>query len=213
MSQSIKWYFIIPLSVILFFGCEEGETDEPELAHPLNGTYTLTEMTINVSARTIEDITVQFTEQQGGLDSIQIAADTQVLSTSTLYTDHDLIPIGGTVILGQGEIANLDGYLPVNGGTGCEPLIGIIHLTSDGMWTADTSTGNFSLDLIVDALDIYGSYTLEDDLLEVTYEAAVSPDYRMISTINHLGVDTAIEPDCITVSTITERVLKLTLNR
>jgi hypothetical protein len=102
--------------------------------------------------------------------------------------------------------------LPVNWGTGCVPSIIISGLTSDGTWSADTSTGVFTLDLVVDALDIDGSFTLSGDQLEVLYASMLSNDERTISSVTYLGADVLVSPTCLPVSTVTERILKLTLN-
>ena len=111
----------------LIVGCEEDST--PEVLLPLAGNYSLNEMTINVEAHTLRDTLLTFAIAQDGVESIQIDAGTFVLSTSTLYTDHDSIPISGTIILRNNGTATLDGILPVNFGTGCAPnKIGRAHV-------------------------------------------------------------------------------------
>jgi hypothetical protein len=146
------------------------------------------------------------------VDSITINAGTLVLFETELYTDSDPEPIGGTVSLRSDLSGTLSGNLPVNWGTGCVPSIIISGLTSDGTWSADTSTGVFTLDLVVDALDIDGSFTLSGDQLEVLYASMLSNDERTISSVTYLGADVLVSPTCLPVSTVTERILKLTLN-
>ncbi|NQV51438.1 MAG: hypothetical protein HQ507_13145 [Candidatus Marinimicrobia bacterium] len=191
-------------------GCEEEEAP-PELLLPLVGTYTLTEMIINDEAITLRDTLLAFVNPQNGVDSVSIGAGTLILVASDIYTDADTTPIGGTVTLNNNSSATLAGLLPVNWGTGCQPFLLISDLGSDGAWSADTSTGIFTLDLVVDQLDIDGFFTLTGDHLEVIYESTVTNDERIISRVNYNGASVAVTPVCLPVSTVTERVLKLTL--
>ncbi len=211
MLNIIRAGMIILIAGGLLIGCEDDEVT-PENNHPLTGVYSLTEMTITVESTTLRDTTLAFITPQNGIDSVAIAAGTLILIESDLYTNTDTDPVGGTVTLRNDLSGTLSGNLPVNWGTGCAPSVLISGLTSDGTWSADTTTGMFTLDLVVDALDIDGSFTLEGDQLEVTYLAHDGHDERMISTINYLGANVAVLPTCLPVSTVTERILKLTLN-
>ena len=162
MLNIIRAGVIISIIGGLLIGCEDDVDTIPEIDHPLTGVYTLTEMTIDVEATSLRDTTLAFVVPQNGVDSITINAGTLVLFETELYTDSDPEPIGGTVSLRSDLSGTLSGNLPVNWGTGCVPSIIISGLTSDGTWSADTSTGVFTLDLVVDALDIDGSFTLSD---------------------------------------------------
>ncbi|NQV15860.1 hypothetical protein HQ531_10420 [bacterium] len=210
MLEFKKLGLIVLLAGGLLLSCEEDESP-PENILPLSGTYALYEMTINIEANTLRDTIVHFNTTQNGIDSIQIEAGTQVVNSSTSYSDQDSVPIGGTVILRNDGSAKLNGDLPVNVGSGCLPIIVILTLDSDGVWSADTTDGTFSVDLVFDALDIDGTYSLAGDQMEIRYDTIVENDERLITTVNYLGVDTAIEPGCVAVSTITERIMHLTL--
>ncbi len=202
----------IILSVIggLLIGCEEAEDDPAILPTlPLAGTYTLTEMTINMDATLLRDTVLVFITPQNGVDTVFISAGETILSTTTLYTDNDATPIGGTVVLENDSSATLHGLLPVNWGTGCAPNVLISDLGSGGTWAADTTTGLFELDLVVDALDIDGYIVITDDLIEVHYEALVSNDERMITSVSYMGSEVPVNPACVAVSTVTERILTL----
>ncbi|MBT3228107.1 MAG: hypothetical protein HOD43_10735 [Candidatus Marinimicrobia bacterium] len=212
MLNIIRAGVIISIIGGLLIGCEDDVDTIPEIDHPLTGVYTLTEMTIDVEATSLRDTTLAFVVPQNGVDSITINAGTLVLFETELYTDSDPEPIGGTVSLRSDLSGTLSGNLPVNWGTGCVPSIIISGLTSDGTWSADTSTGVFTLDLVVDALDIDGSFTLSGDQLEVLYASMLSNDERTISSVTYLGADVLVSPTCLPVSTVTERILKLTLN-
>ncbi|MCF7823693.1 MAG: hypothetical protein K9N35_05925 [Candidatus Marinimicrobia bacterium] len=197
----------------LLIGCEETKDDPSEgIPLPLAGTYTLTEMTITTEATTLRDTSLTFIATQNGLSFVTIDAGTLILTTSAHYTDQDATPVGGTVDLNNDSTATLAGLLPVNWGTGCQPLILISQLASDGKWAADTTTSTFSIDLVIDQLDINGTYSLLGDQLEIRYTALETADERMISTVTYLGNDTAVIPACLPVSTVTERIMKLTLN-
>jgi len=211
MSEIKKYGLIIFLIAGLIVGCED---DDPlvENSPPLTGVYTLTNMVINVDATTLSDTTLAFMTPQNGLDSLTIPAGTLILTTSTNYSDQDSVPIGGTVTLSGDGSANLSGLLPVNWGSGCQPVLLISDLGSDGTWSADTSTGIFDLDLVTDLLDINGSFVLMGDQLEVTYEAYDGHDDRVISSVRYLEVDVSVTPACLPVSTVTERVLTLSLD-
>ena len=211
MLNIIRAGLIISIIGGLLIGCEDDEVT-PENIHPLTGEYTLTEMTIQVESTTLRDTTLTFTTSQNGEDSVSILAGTLILVESDLYTDADSDPIGGTVTLRNDLSGTLSGNLPVNWGTGCSPSVLISGLTSDGTWSADTTSGVFTLDLVVDALDIDGSFSLSSDHLEVLYASTVNNDERMISSVSYLGTDVAVTPACLPVSTFTERVLTLTSN-
>jgi len=211
MIKIKKAGLVVAMFGFFLIGCEEGETT-PELLLPLVGSYTLTEMSINDEAITLRDTLLAFVNPQNGVDSVNIEAGTHILITSELYTDSDETPIGGTVTLNNDSSATLAGLLPVNWGTGCQPFILVSELGSDGIWSADTSTGIFTLDLVLDQLDIDGVFTLIGNHLEVIYESSVTHDERTISSVNYEGASVAVTPVCLPVSTITERVLKLTLN-
>lgn len=192
----------------LLIGCEDDETT-PEIDHPLTGVYTLTELTINVEVTTSRDTTLAFASPQDGVDSVQIPAGTHFILEPEHYTDADTDPIGGTVTLRNDLSGTLSGNLPVNWGTGCFPSILISTLTSDGTWSADTTSGVFTLDLVVDALDIDGSFSLYDDYLEVIYTDLLTTDERTISSVSYMGGAVDIVPACLPVSTTTERILTL----
>ena len=211
MLNIIRVGVIISIIGGLLIGCEDDEAT-PEINHPLTGEYTLTEMTINVEATTLRDTTLAFIIPQNGVDSVTIAAGTLILVESDLYTDADTNPIGGTVTLRNDFSGTLSGNLPVNWGTGCAPSVQISGLTSDGTWSADTTTGTFTLDLVLDALDIDGSFSLSSDHLEVIYESMQSVDERTISSVSYMGANVAVTPACLPVSTVTERILTLTFN-
>ncbi|NQV42659.1 MAG: hypothetical protein HQ506_09910 [Candidatus Marinimicrobia bacterium] len=212
MLNIIRAGLIISIFGGLLIGCEDDEVT-PENIHPLTGEYTLTEMTINVESTTLRDTTLAFSTPQNGVDSVSIPAGTLILIENDWYTSADSIdPIEGTVSLRNDLSGTLSGNLPVNWGTGCSPSVLISGLTSDGTWSADTTTGVFTLDLVVDALDIDGSFSISADHLEVFYESTLSNDARTISNVNYLGTDVAITPACLPVSTITERILTLTFN-
>ncbi len=212
MLNIIRAGMIISIIGGLLIGCEDDDTT-PEINHSLTGEYTLTEMTIHVEATTLRDTTLAFIIPQNGVDSVTIDAGTLILVESDLYTNADTInPIGGTVTLRNDLSGTLSGDLPVNWGSGCAPSILISSLTSDGTWSADTTSGVFTLDLVVDALDIDGFFALEGDQLEVTYLAHDGLDERMISSVNYLGSDVGVLPACIPVATVTERILTLTFN-
>jgi hypothetical protein len=208
MLKIIKAGVIISIIGGLFVSCENDEA-APEIEHPLTGQYTLTEMTINVEATTLRDTTLAFITPQNGEDSITISAGTLILVESDLYTDADPDPIGGTVTLRNDMSGTLSGNLPVNWGTGCAPSVLISGLTSDGTWSADTTTGIFTLDLVVDALDIEGNFSMVGDQLEIRYFTQTPADQRMINTLPINGSDVPVEQTCIAVSTITERVMLL----
>jgi len=195
----------------LLTGCE-GDEATPENIHALTGVYTLTEMTIIVEATTLEDSKLAFIFPQDGVDSVSIEAQSLVLVESEVYTDDDDDPIGGTVTLRDDLSGTLSGLLPVNWGTGCAPVLLISDLGSDGVWSADTSSGVFALDLVVDLLDIDGTFTLVGDQLEVIYESFTTNDERKISSVNYHGDDVGVFPVCLPVSTVTQRIMKLTLN-
>ena len=209
MLSIVRAGLIISIVGGLLIGCEDDEAT-PENIHALTGEYTFTEMTINVESTTLRDTTLAYIFPLNGVDSITIPAGTLILIESDLYTDADSIPIGGTVILRDNLSGTLSGNLPINWGTGCAPnvIISPSPLTSDGVWSADTTTGVFTLDLVLDALDIDGFFSLSSDHLEVTYVAFDGNDERMISTVN----DVAIIHACLPVSTVTERILTLTFN-
>ncbi len=211
MSRFINAGVIILLFSGLLTGCEDDEAT-PEIQHPVAGVYTLTEMTINVEATTLGDTSVTLIVPQNDTSEVHIPAGALILTESTLYTDSDETPIGGTVTLSNDLSGNLHGFLPINWGTGCNPILSIDELGSDGTWSADTSTGIFALDLVFDQLDIDGFFTLNGDQLEVTYLAHDGHDERTISSISYMGAPTAVEPVCIPVSTTTERIMKLTLD-
>ncbi len=211
MLNIIRAGVIISIIGGLLIGCEDDET-APGINHPLTGEYTLTEMTINVEATTLRDTTLNFIIPQNGVSSITIAAGTLVLIESELYTNADSEPIGGTVTLRNDLSGTLSGNLPVNWGTGCAPSVLISGLTSDGTWSADTTSGVFTLDLVLDALDIDGSFSLSSDHLEVIYASMLSNDERTISRVSYMDADVAVVPACLPVSTVTERILTLTFN-
>ena len=212
MKRTNKTVLIAILMLIFLMGCEEDSEDISEISIPLSGAWTLTEMTINMDATTVRDTLLAFASPQDGVDSILVSAGSLVLATSIEYSDADPTPIGGTVTLNNDGTGNLSGLLPINWGTGCAPSVIISALGSDGSWAADTTTGTFSLDLVVDQLDIDGTFTLIGDQLEVTYVAYNSNDEGMLSSVNYMDADVAIVPSCVPVSSVTERVLKLTLN-
>ncbi len=200
----------ILLLASLFIGCEEETLSENII--PLAGTYTLHEMTIYVEATTLRDTMVYFLISENGMDSVQLDANTALSESVAFYSDQDSIPIGGVITLNNDGSASLTGGLPVNVGSGCEPILTILELSSDGSWLADTTSGTFSIDLVYDALDIDGNYTLTDNQLEVSYFSADENDERVISTIAYNGADVAIVPMCIPISSITKRVMVLTLD-
>jgi hypothetical protein len=193
---------------ILVVGCEEELPPEIEL--PLSGTYTLTQIEINEVANTLSDTIVNFIAAQNGIISFSVDAGTKVLETSTVYSTQDSIPIGGTITLNNDESARLSGSLPIP--NGCKPTLVLAGLGSDGVWSVDTSLGTFSINLVVDALDIDGSYTLVGDQLVVRYESVNGDDERLVSQISYLGVEAAVSPICLPVSTVTERIMSLTLD-
>jgi|SaaInlStandDraft_6_1057023.scaffolds.fasta_scaffold37048_2 hypothetical protein len=213
MLNIIRAGVIISIIGGLLIGCEDDEAT-PENIHPLTGEYTFTEMTINVESTTLRDTTLAFTTSQNGVDSVTISAGTLILIESDLYTDADSIPIGGTVILRDNLSGTLSGKLPINWGTGCAPnvIISTSPLTSDGFWSADTTTGVFTLDLVLDALDIDGFFSLSSDRLEVIYASILSNDERVISSVSYMDADVAVTPTCVPVSTVTERILRLSFN-
>jgi hypothetical protein len=211
MLNIIRVGVIISIIGGLLIGCEDDEVT-PDIDHPLTGEYVLREMTINVEATTLRDTTLAFSTPQNGVDSVTIAAGTLILVESDLYTDTDSDPIGGTVVLRGDLSGTLSGNLPVNWGTGCAPSVQISGLTSDGTWSADTTTGTFTLDLVLDALDIDGSFSLSSDHLEVIYASMLSNDQRMVSSVSYMDADVAVTPACLPVSTVTERILTLTFN-
>lgn len=211
MMNLPKMGLIFVLISSLFLACEEEDILE-DLPLPLAGTYTLSSITIAVGATTLRDTMIHFGSSQNGIDSLQLNHQTQVLNSSILYSNTDENPVGGTILLNNDGSANLNGDLPVNFGTGCYPLILVSTLTSDGIWSVDTTTGTFEIDLVLDALDIDGTYTLDGDHIEIRYFTLVEIDERMISSVSYEGVDTEIIPMCIPVSTITERIMQLTLN-
>lgn len=192
-------------------GCVDDEVI-PDINHPLTGEYTLTEMTINVESTTLRDTTLAFISSQSGVDSVTIAAGTLIMVEADLYIDSGPDSIGGTVTLRNDLSGTLSGNLPVNWGTGCSPSVLITVLTSDGSWSADTTSGVFTLDLVVDALDIDGSFSLSSDHLQVTYESMLSNDQRTISSVSYMDADVAVTLACLPVSTVTERILTLTFN-
>jgi len=211
MLNIIRAGVIIAILGGLFIGCEDDEATS-EITHALAGVYTLSEMTITVEATTLHDTTLALIVPQNGVDSVTIAAGTLILIESDLYTNADTDPIGGTVTLRNDLSGTLSGNLPVNWGTGCAPSVIISSLTSDGTWSADTTTGVFTLDLVVDALDIDGSFSLSEDHLEVTYVDMLTNDERMVSKVSLSDSDVAVIPACLPVSTVTERILTLTFN-
>lgn len=211
MKNFTRAGLIITIVLGFLVGCEGDETT-PELDHPLAGEYTLYEMVIMVESTTLRDTVLAFTSSQNGQDSVTIAAGTMIKVESDVYTNTDTDPIGGTVVLRNDMSGTLSGNLPVNWGSGCAPNILISTLTSDGSWSADTTTGVFTLDLVVDALDIDGSFSIMDDHLEVIYASILNNDQRMVSSINYQGSDVPVIPACLPVSTDTERILKLTIN-
>ncbi|MBT3254115.1 MAG: hypothetical protein HN995_10640 [Candidatus Marinimicrobia bacterium] len=211
MLNIIRAGLIISIIGGFLIGCEDDETT-PEINHPLTGVYTLTEMTINVESTTLRDTTLAFVTSQDGVDSVTIDAGTLILVEEDLYTDTDTDPIGGTVTLRNDLSGTLSGNLPVNWASGCAPSVLISTLTSDGTWSADTTTGVFTLDLVVDALDIDGSFSLSSDHLEVLYESMLSNDERTISVVSYMDADVAVIPACLPVTTVTERILTLTFN-
>jgi len=211
MKNFTRMGFVFTIIVGLLVGCEDDETT-PEVDHPLTGEYTLFEMVINVESTTLRDTSLAFTTPQNGQDSILIPAGTIIRVESDLYTENDSDPIGGTVVLRNDLSGTLSGNLPVNWGSGCAPNILISTLTSDGSWSADTTTGVFTLDLVVDALDIDGTFSMMNDHLEVTYASILDNDERTISTVSYMDADVSVVPTCIPVSTDTERILKLSIN-
>jgi len=211
MFYHIRIGVVISILGGLLIGCEDDETT-PEFIHPLVGVYTLTEMSLSVEATTLRDTTLFFVASQNGVDSIDIPAGTLIQTTTDIYTDSDEDPIGGTVSLRADMSATLAGDLPINWGTGCAPSVLISTLASDGAWSADTSSGIFTLDLVVDQLDIDGSFSLNGNDLVVVYSAFDGHDERMISSISHEGSEVAVTSSCISVSTVTTRVLSLTID-
>ncbi len=210
MKSIYKIAFTTLLMISFLITCEEDSLPEVEL--PLAGTYTLTDMTINVEASTLRDTLVYFITAQNGVDSIQIDSGTLVLSGTTNYSNQDSIPITGTICLHNDASASLGGDLPVNVGSGCLPNITILNFNSDGTWLADTTNGTFAIDLVFDALDINGTYVLLGDQIEISYDIVEENDERMIYSINYLGTEATIIPMCIPVASITERIMTLTLN-
>ena len=211
MLKIIRAGIIISIIAGLMVGCEDDDST-PEIEHPLSGDYSFTEMTVHVESTTLNDSKLAFVTQQDGVDSVTIDAGSLVLVEMLTYTDVDDIPISGTVNLRNDGSAHLQGTLPNNVGTGCNPIIAMLEPSSDGTWSADTSTGTFSIDLVFDALDIDGTFILEGNQLNILYSAFDGHDERTISSVNYMGADVAVEPTCLPVSTVTERVLKLTLN-
>ena len=211
MLHIIRAGVIISIIGGLLIGCEDDEAT-PDITHVLTGEYALTEMTINVEATTLRDTTLAFSTPQNGVDSVSIPAGTLILTESALYSDTDSDPVGGSVILRDDMSGTLSGSLPVNWGTGCSPSILISDLTSDGTWSADTTSGIFTLDLVVDALDIDGFFSISSDHLEVIYTSTLNNDQRTISSVRYLDADVEITPACLPVATITERILTLTFN-
>ena len=127
------------------------------------------------------------------------------------YSNQDSVPISGEVVLENDGSATLSGMLPVNWGSGCNPFLLISSLASDGNWAADTSSGTFSIDLVVDALDIDGTFSYVGDQLEIRYSILYEADQRMIGSIPVNGEQVAVETTCIAASTVTERVLLMTI--
>lgn len=211
MNRSITAVISALLIGLVLVGCEDDPIVQDD-EHPLTGVYTLTEMTISVEATTVGSNTLAFAIPQAGEDSVTIEPGTLILTEFDLYTDEDTDPIGGTVTLRSDLSGTLAGNLPVNWGTGCAPSILISGLSSDGVWSADTSSGVFTLDLVVDQLDIDGFFTLNGNALEVVYDSSMPGDERVISSVSHLGAEVAVVPVCLPVATVTRRVLSLTLN-
>ena len=204
----LKSMMIIGSLVIL--GCEDSpDVLEPIL--PLSGDYSLTDMTISVVATTVRDTVVSFLTPYNNSETYLIPAHSQILRSSVDYSNQDTDPIGGTVTLRNYGSAHLGGLLPVNWGTGCEPVLLISALSSDGTWSADTSDGTFSIDLVVDALDIDGTFSLNGNQLEIRYFTVVEVDERPVSSVNIDGMDVEIVPGCFSVTTVTERVMTLTV--
>ena len=195
---------------LVILGCEDAP-DIPDPILPLSGDYSLTDMTISVVATTVRDTVVSFLAPYNNSETYLLPANRQVLRSSVDYSNQDTDPIGGTVILRNYGSAHLGGLLPVNWGTGCEPVLLISALSSDGTWSADTSDGTFSIDLVVDALDIDGTFSLNGNQLEIRYFTTVEIDERPIDSVLVDDVTVAIVPGCFSVSTVTERILKLTI--
>jgi len=209
----MKKYLSLCLAVIMlmsFNACEE-DSDDSDIILPLNGTYALTNLTISEEARSINDTTLTLLDTLNGALSYYLSANTLVKSSSTSYTDQDASPISGTVTLNNDGSASLSGSLPVNWGTGCNPFLQISSLSSDGDWAADTSLATFSLDLVVDALDINGTFSLTGNQIEIRYTTLNEADQRIINTVPNDGAGLAVELTCLAVSTTTERVMLLTI--
>ena len=211
MKQSIMIPLIVTVLMGYIIACSETEPLAEDTL-PLAGSYTLVGLTINVEATTLRDTTVTFLTPQGGDSIATISAGTLILITSTNYTDQDSTPIGGTVELANDGSAQLNGFLPANYGSGCQPYVIIANLASDGTWLADTSQGVFSLDLVIDQLDIVGTFSRDGNQLEVRYSAVEDHDERMIEVVNYQSATTGIVPMCIPVATTTERVMTLALD-
>lgn len=205
INRTVVW---LPFLLITLLGCEENGTEaEPE--HPLTGTYTLLELLVNTDVTSNVDTTFQFVEPQDGDTAADVSTGDLVLVESLRYLTTDLPPISGTAILNADGSATLSGELPVNISLTCFPQYTMIPFYSDGFWTADTSTGEFTIDLVQDALDIAGNYLLEEqgDRLSIIY-SSVSDTAKVGMTRLLLDASTvAVQPLCLPATTETERTL------
>jgi hypothetical protein len=208
MKRIINLALLVFLSAFLY-NCEEEDVADESL--PLSGSYLLTNMTISTVATSINDTTLTLLEPVNGSTTYFLPANTVLMTEYAEYSNQDSVPISGEVNLENDGSATLGGLLPVNWGSGCNPFLLISSLASDGNWAADTSSGTFSIDLVVDALDIDGSYAYVGDQLEIRYSILYDEDQRMVDSIPVNGTQVAIETTCIAVSTVTERVLLMSI--
>jgi len=207
MKRIITAASLLLLSSMMYH-CDD-DTEVLETILPLSGSYNLTNLTISVEATTINDTTITLLEAVNGSTSYSLMGNTLLLTEYAEHSILDSVPISGLVVLENDGSATLSGMLPVNWGTGCAPFELISSLASDGTWSADTTTGTFSIDLVVDALDIEGNFSMVGDQLEIRYFTQTPADQRMINTLPINGSDVPVEQTCIAVSTITERVMLL----
>ncbi len=193
--------------LLVGLGCDEDDGS----AHPMAGTYDLSNMTVIVSGTSNVDTVAYLIVPAGGVDSVNIFTGNLVWQDTTIYSSSDSGSIEGTAILENDWYASLSGKLPINISTPCNPLIIMFPVGAEGEWSLDEATGGFNMDFDGDLLDINGSYTYVDSTgyLEVTYSQTNPSDTLGITTVSLNSTPVDINKICLPATTNTTRVLVL----
>lgn len=153
------------LSVMFFIGCEDDDATDD--AHPLVGTWTLSNMDqsstyyADTDAYTAYGITNGMTLGQGSMD----------------WTAFSALGVSATVVLNEDNTFTLTGNFPVaNEVLGLAP--NIVPLTDNGTWTAADDLSTLLIDGSI--YDLGGALTLDDadnpTVISMAYSETATPD-------------------------------------